>query len=242
MVGGLFGEKVETRLVGGTLAGNVLGRVRVTVGAVALVVTGVCLAVGVWPTADGRSPLPRGGWILCGICFAVSALGHPRLRSRDGWLYGTAYLALLAVVLCVGGVHAGLRRSGIQDRTTEPVTATLSECDTISGGDGPDTSPFRCRYTWTLNGRQYQEDRTTIEPHRDGDRLPLWVDPETGRTDDHDAKRPVMMFVLAAVAGLLVLGYLVLLVRAWTAALRRSRRRAAPGRRPGLTRPPRGSP
>ncbi|WP_441247327.1 hypothetical protein [Kitasatospora sp. McL0602] len=117
---------------------------------------------------------------------------------------------LLTALLCVSAATANYAYASVHDwqRTPLAVTATLTECRVdVSHGDGDSghTEKDSCVYHWTVDGQQHSERRESPGAEQDGNRLRIWLNPQTGEIADHSLTDVVLWCALAFLTGGLAL-------------------------------------
>ncbi|WP_280677418.1 hypothetical protein [Kitasatospora sp. MAA19] len=155
------------------------------VGVVAgVAVLGTAAVPVVWA---GSQDLPgdRRWWlVVCGVAL-LAAVGAslPLLRQVSVGDYVVSCVALvLLLVLALGTVFAAAQAaSGVRTRLHEPrrVVATVTACRT-TGRQLDDQDHGRdiygCTYHWSVDGREFSEERPTDELYPDGHETRVWLD------------------------------------------------------------------
>ncbi|MFJ2864257.1 hypothetical protein [Kitasatospora sp. NPDC087314] len=158
---------------------------RCAVGVVAgVAVLGAAAVPVVWA---GSQDLPgdRRWWLVaCGVAL-LAAVGAslPLLRQISTTDYVASFVALvLLLVLALGSVFAAAQAAaGVRTRLHEPrsVVATVTACRTTGRRlDDQDHGRdiYGCTYRWSVDGREFSEERPTEELYPDGHETRVWLD------------------------------------------------------------------
>ncbi|GHF82519.1 hypothetical protein GCM10018790_70250 [Kitasatospora xanthocidica] len=176
--------------------------------AVALAVLAVAGGSAVWAWSQDR---PVGGarlWV-CAVALAVAvAAGVPLSRRAAG--RGFAPVASFAVLLLLalwGTAFAAAQAADtVRTRVHEPpsVWAVVTHCR-VTGqvaveGGGLGDRTYGCTYRWSVDGRQFSEERPVDKPYPDNHEVKVWLEDGGRMTTGRPSLLAIPFWIVLALA------------------------------------------